>query len=94
MAKDEWEEIPSEEEQEREEQMDEDPVEDVSERPSGKYDRLLGADSKKFKLSAMFKDWFLDYLFFLCDPAAGGPAHRGRSQAGPAACAARDVADR
>ena len=35
MAKDEWEEIPSEEEQEREEQMDEDPVEDVSERPSG-----------------------------------------------------------
>ena len=65
MAKDEWEEIPSEEEQEREEQMDEDPVEDVSERPSGKYDRLLGADSKKFKLSAMFKDWFLDYSSYV-----------------------------
>ncbi|MBQ9819327.1 MAG: DNA gyrase/topoisomerase IV subunit A, partial [Bacteroidales bacterium] len=65
MAKDEWEEIPSEEEQEREEQMDEEPVEDVSARPSGKYDRLLGADSKKFKLSGMFKDWFLDYSSYV-----------------------------
>ena len=27
----------------------------------GKFDRLLGEHSKKFKLSGMFKEWFLDY---------------------------------
>ena len=27
----------------------------------GKFDRLLGEHSRKFKLSGMFKDWFLDY---------------------------------
>ena len=33
--------------------------------PSGKYDRLLGQDSKKYKLSGMFKDWFLDYSSYV-----------------------------
>ncbi|MBQ9476242.1 MAG: DNA gyrase/topoisomerase IV subunit A [Bacteroidales bacterium] len=32
---------------------------------SGKYDRLLGSDSRKFKLSGMFKDWFLDYSSYV-----------------------------
>ena len=32
---------------------------------SGKYDRLLGSDSHKFKLSGMFKDWFLDYSSYV-----------------------------
>ncbi|MCM1503305.1 MAG: DNA gyrase/topoisomerase IV subunit A [Bacteroidales bacterium] len=32
---------------------------------SGKYDRLLGESSRKFKLSGMFKDWFLDYSSYV-----------------------------
>ena len=31
----------------------------------GKFDRLLGEHSKKFKLSGMFKDWFLDYSSYV-----------------------------
>ncbi len=33
--------------------------------PSGKYDKLLGDDSRKFKLSGMFRDWFLDYSSYV-----------------------------
>ncbi len=33
--------------------------------PSGRFDRLLGDDSRKFKLSGMFKDWFLDYSSYV-----------------------------
>ena len=33
--------------------------------PSGKYDKLLGDDSRRFKLSGMFKDWFLDYSSYV-----------------------------
>ncbi len=32
---------------------------------SGKYDRLLESDSRKFKLSGMFKDWYLDYASYV-----------------------------
>ena len=32
---------------------------------SGKYSRLLGSDSQKYKLSGMFKDWFLDYASYV-----------------------------
>ncbi|MCQ2158268.1 MAG: DNA gyrase/topoisomerase IV subunit A [Bacteroidales bacterium] len=32
---------------------------------SGKYDRLLEADAQKFKLSGMFKDWYLDYASYV-----------------------------
>ena len=32
---------------------------------SGKYDKLLGGDPHKFKLSGMFKDWFLDYASYV-----------------------------
>ena len=28
---------------------------------SGRFDRLLESDARKFKLSGMFKDWYLDY---------------------------------
>ena len=31
----------------------------------GKFDRLLGENSRKFKLSGMFKDWFLDYSSYV-----------------------------
>ena len=33
--------------------------------PSTKYQKLLGDDSRKFKLSGMFKDWFLDYSSYV-----------------------------
>ena len=31
----------------------------------GKFDKLLGEHSRKFKLSGMFKDWFLDYSSYV-----------------------------
>ncbi len=50
---------PRESLEEGEEMVDESAV------PSGKYDKLLGDDSHKFKLSGMFKDWFLDYSSYV-----------------------------
>ena len=44
---------------------EEDQVLDENAAPSGKYDKLLGSDSRKFKLSGMFKDWFLDYSSYV-----------------------------
>ena len=32
---------------------------------SGKFSRLLESDSRRFKLSGMFKDWFLDYSSYV-----------------------------
>ena len=32
---------------------------------SGKFSRLLGSDSRKYKLSGMFMDWFLDYSSYV-----------------------------
>ena len=32
---------------------------------SGKYDKLTGEDSRRFKLSGMFRDWFLDYSSYV-----------------------------
>ena len=49
----EWEEIEG-----QEEELGEDAV------ASGKFDRLLGSDSRKFKLSGMFRDWYLDYASY------------------------------
>lgn len=31
----------------------------------GKFDKLLGEDSRKYKLTGMFKDWFLDYSSYV-----------------------------
>ena len=45
-------------EEEPEEELGEDAV------ASGKFDRLLSSDSRKFKLSGMFKDWYLDYASY------------------------------
>ena len=52
MAED-WEEIEG-----QEEELAEDAV------ASGKFEKLLGADIHKFKLSGMFKDWYLDYASY------------------------------
>ena len=60
---DEWDNIPSEEEQEEPEQEQLDETEPVE--SGGKFARLLEADSRKFKLSGMFKDWFLDYSSYV-----------------------------
>ncbi|MCD8313445.1 MAG: DNA gyrase/topoisomerase IV subunit A, partial [Bacteroidales bacterium] len=51
-----------------EEMIDEEVIEGeevMSSAPAGKYDRLLGDNSRKFKLSGMFKDWFLDYSSYV-----------------------------
>ena len=39
--------------------------EQVAETAPGKFDNLLGEHSRKFKLSRMFKDWFLDYSSYV-----------------------------
>ena len=44
------------------EEIDEDIVDDKSE---GKFDKLLESDAKKYKLSGMFKDWYLDYASYV-----------------------------
>ena len=35
------------------------------EQEPGKFDKLLGENSRKYKLSGMFKDWFLDYSSYV-----------------------------
>ena len=45
--------------------VNEAPIEDEGAAPSGKYQKLLGSDSRKYKLSGMFKDWFLDYSSYV-----------------------------
>ena len=44
------------------EEEDEELSEDAA--ASGKFDKLLGGDSRKFKLSGMFKEWYLDYASY------------------------------
>jgi topoisomerase-4 subunit A len=39
--------------------------EEVAKVAPGKFDKLLGEHSRKFKLSGMFKDWFLDYSSYV-----------------------------
>jgi topoisomerase-4 subunit A len=46
-----------------EEEIQEEQDSEVAEsaEPTGRFDKLLGEHSRKYKLSGMFKDWFLDY---------------------------------
>jgi len=46
----------------QEEPVEEQPAEG---KETGKFARLLGADSRRYKLSGMFKDWFLDYASYV-----------------------------
>ena len=42
------------------------PVEETEDgAEAGRFDRLLDSDSRKYKLSGMFKDWFLDYASYV-----------------------------
>ena len=49
----------------QEEQSTENSEEITVETAPGKFDKLLGENSRKFKLSGMFKDWFLDYSSYV-----------------------------
>ena len=49
----------------QEEQSAEGTEEVTVETAPGKFDKLLGENSRKFKLSGMFKEWFLDYSSYV-----------------------------
>ena len=61
----EWDNIPQEEENEEMPVGEEMPLDEGTAVPSGKFAKLLSSDSRKFKLSGMFKDWFLDYSSYV-----------------------------
>lgn len=61
----EWNDELSQDELEGDENLNEEPIDESSAVPSEKYEKLLGEDSKKYKLSGMFKDWFLDYSSYV-----------------------------
>ena len=66
MAKDdEWDDIGTPEGDNGDEELNEEPIDEASAKSSGKYDKLLSSDSRKYKLSGMFKDWFLDYSSYV-----------------------------
>ena len=48
-----------------EEAVEEDKIVEEEGPASGRYDKLLGSDARKFKLSGMFKDWYLDYASYV-----------------------------
>ena len=64
MSKDEWEDM-SPDELENDGDISEEPVDESTAVPSDKYEKLLSEDSRKYKLSGMFKDWFLDYSSYV-----------------------------
>ncbi len=66
MAKDdEWDDIEAPEGGNEDEELNEAPIDETTAKSSGKYDKLLSSDSRKYKLSGMFKDWFLDYSSYV-----------------------------
>ena len=66
MAKDdEWDDIETPEGGNEDEELNEAPIDETTDKSSGKYDKLLSSDSRKYKLSGMFKDWFLDYSSYV-----------------------------
>ena len=65
MANDEWDDIEAPEGGNEDEELNEEPIDETSAKSSGKYDKLLSSDSRKYKLSGMFKDWFLDYSSYV-----------------------------
>lgn len=40
-------------------------IDDGQGQETGRYDKLLGGDARKFKLSGMFKEWYLDYASYV-----------------------------
>lgn len=60
----EWDDIPQEG-MEDQEDMNELPIDESEGSTSEKFDRLIGENGKKFKLSGMFREWFLDYSSYV-----------------------------
>lgn len=53
-------------EESEDEYADEDNVEDVSEDvPNGKFDKIISEGEKRYKLSGMFREWFIDYASYV-----------------------------
>lgn len=50
-------------EEDNDEELNEAPLE--GEGSDGRFDKLLESDSKKYKLSGMFKEWYLDYASYV-----------------------------
>lgn len=65
MAHNEWDDIEAPEGGNEDEELNEEPIDETSAKSSGKYDKLLSSDSRNYKLSGMFKDWFLDYSSYV-----------------------------
>ncbi len=65
MATDEWDDIEAPEGGNGDEELNEAPIDETSAKSSGKYDKLLSSDSRKYKLSGMFREWFLDYSSYV-----------------------------
>ena len=61
----EWEDIEKEEEGLSEEEMEEPVDESLDDGQGGRFAKLLGSDSRTYKFSGMFKDWFLDYSSYV-----------------------------
>ncbi|MCR5709460.1 MAG: DNA gyrase/topoisomerase IV subunit A [Bacteroidales bacterium] len=55
----------SEEELEEEEEVDQTVDEDAEDVSSNKYDRLVAEGENKYKLSGMYREWFLDYASYV-----------------------------
>ena len=89
MAHDEWDDIETPEGGNEDEELNEEPIDETSAKSSGKYDKLLSSDSRKYKLSGMFKDWFLDYSSYVILQRA--VPHIVRTQTGAETCASPPV---
>ena len=50
MAHDEWDDIEAPEGGNEDEELNEEPIDETSAKSSGKYDKLLSSDSRKYKL--------------------------------------------
>ena len=61
---DEWNDIPQKGIDE-EDEMNDLPIEESEDNKSAKFDKLTDENLKKFKLSGMFREWFLDYSSYV-----------------------------
>lgn len=51
--------------EDRELEQEQETEQEIVESSEGKFDKLLEGDARKFKLSGMFKDWYLDYASYV-----------------------------
>ena len=51
--------------EDRELEQEQEIEQEVAESADGKFNKLLDGDARKFKLSGMFKDWYLDYASYV-----------------------------